>query len=506
MREKTGSLKVVFGEYLMPLVVGAVVIFGILLKAGTLTSGYHFLDDHEVIRFEYSIQNGADIFEMMTNAIKNDMWWRFRPFYWVERIAGTAVFGSDMYGWNVYTAVKGAISFALLVMFAQNLKYKKYICYLFAAIIMIGPQFTPWYRSANQENTGLLLSALVLWMISQQRNIGKIPRWIWNLLICLITILCGLVKESFTLFMPACLALKFWLDYTETGFGVKKCIGSAWYVYGIVLGAFINHVWWIVCKVGVDNVSYAGFQEGVSLSRYFYGIRDSLLVYMKWYTLMGALFAVTWIMCYQLFEKERMKEYLGGILIGGYVVAVQLVAHAKSLMWERYMIPYMIGYAFIFVLVGYRFYEKDKMRRRIYGALILLLLVLEFPAAYRKAQEYAADGKAIQTMLTYVVENTEENDIIVGAFSDGELNIATSSWLEVNDRTGEYIYSWENGDLNDKIQLAESNSKDIDFVDAEIALCYGGQADQVMELMGAKETLQASYFGNYCVVSRQIMQ
>lgn len=171
---------------------GFVLMFGILIKSGTLKSGYHFTDDHELIRIEYTLENSEQSVPSLMNAmIKNDFHSRFRPFYWVERVACTAIFGSDLYPWNIYTGIKGILAFALLVLTARKLKFGRIISLLFAAIIMFGPQFTPWFRSANQENTGLLLCALVLWLISVQYHKGKYNGRIWNSAIVLAIILCG---------------------------------------------------------------------------------------------------------------------------------------------------------------------------------------------------------------------------------------------------------------------------------------------------------------------------
>ena len=137
---------------------GLLMVAGTLIQAETITSGYHFLDDHELLRIEYSLEmDKVPLGELVLAWMKNDLWWRFRPLYWVERVVGTAIMGSDMFYWNCYKAVMGVLTFHLLYMAARYLKAKWYTGVLFAGIIMMGAQFTPWYRSANQENTGLFL-------------------------------------------------------------------------------------------------------------------------------------------------------------------------------------------------------------------------------------------------------------------------------------------------------------------------------------------------------------
>lgn len=320
---------------------------------------------------------------MIHDLVLNDMSWRFRPFYWVERVVCTALFGADMYGWNVYTALKGVLAFALLVLVARNLKCNRITSLIFSAIIIVGPQFTPWYRSANQENTGLLLTALAFWMCSLQSTGTRKHRRLWNSLIWVVIVVCGLVKESFTLMMPALAAFHWWIHFSREEKSIWKSIKASGIFYLAVLAVFINHVCWIVFGSGLDNVSYAGFHEGTSLSTYFYGIRDSLFVYMKWYSLMGILLIAVVVMCYQYINRKVLSEIWGLFLISIFIMGVQLLAHAKSLMWERYIIPFIIGYAFLFVVIGYRFFAQDVIRRKIYTVFLTVLLLQELPAAYR---------------------------------------------------------------------------------------------------------------------------
>ena len=482
-------------EVLAVLCIGFVLIFGILIKSGTLKSGYHFMDDHELIRMEYILENTEQsVGSLMYGMINNDFHWRFRPFYWIERVGCAAIFGSDLY--------PGMLAFALLVLAARKLKFGRIISLLFASIIMFGPQFTPWYRSANQENTGLLLCALVLFLISMQYYTGKYNGKLMNAAIMIATILCGLVKESFTLCMPAFAAFKFWMEYSETpGDKLTKCLRRNWVVYTGIGVAFLCNVAWILFRVGVDNVSYAGFQEGTKLTEYLDGIWYSLTVFLKQYSLVGIVLLMLMIFVCLFIEKSVRKKYAGFALIGCYVMGIQLVAHAKSLMWDRYLIPFIIGYAMVFILLGYKIVEKKL--GVIYVGILVVLLAAEAPTAYEEAKGYAYTGQMVNSYLQFVRAYTEEDDVIIGAFSDAELNLATACWLEVNGRTGEYEYSWTDGSLKDTIQMLAAGGE-TEWQLADAALCYAYQEDQIKGMMGeiSGTTLDSHVYGNYCVIFR----
>lgn len=145
-------------------------------------------------------------------------------------------------------------------------------------------------------------------------------------------------------------------------------------VYLCILVAFLFNVYMILFRVGVDQISYAGFHKDTNLGQYLYGISNSLFQNMKWNTLIAGLLLLMMLLCYQLIEKYNIRKYLSLCAILVCAMVLQLVAHARSQMWERYLFPYIIAYALLFVLLGYHIFEKDKFRRKIYFAVLLALL------------------------------------------------------------------------------------------------------------------------------------
>ncbi len=435
-------------EVCVVLGIGFILIIGILYKSGVIRSGYHFVDDHEVLRMEMIFENGeSTLGEQIGAWLQNDLSWRFRPFYWVERVLGSYLFGADMLLWNIYTAIKGVLSFALLYYVARYLGHNPIISTLFPSIIMLGEQFTPWYRSANQENTGLLFMAMVLYLIAGQYAKRKFTCPVYNVLIVLFTILCGLVKESFAMCIPAFMAFKFWLEYCDAGkepyyrdVSYLSVFKNNMWTYIALLVVGLGDLYGILFVSGVDNVDYAGFQENTTLMTYINGICNSLTVYLKWYTLFGAMLIFIAIMCCHLFQKKFWKQYLGFGLIGFYIIVVQLAAHAKSLMWERYIIPCIVGYAFVFVLLGYELFSKHVFQRRVYTGILVLLLLLEIPLAYKKAVAWAYDGQMIAQYFQCILDNSAAEDVILCSFSDEELNLSSDYWLDAHERPNVEFY------------------------------------------------------------------
>lgn len=515
--EKGNSLvkevkKIILMDHLGALILGFLIIYGLLAKAGTLTSGFHFLDDHELIRMELGFtQHNVPLGQAILNWM--DFHWRFRPFYWVERVTGAYLWGSELLYWNYYTAIKGVLAFYCLYMMSRYLKYNRLISAIVPCVVMLGSQFTPWYRSANQESTGLLFCAISLCLIAAQAYHRKYTDWRYNVPIVISAILCGLMKESFTLFLPVFVAIKFWLEYWQEYGHEKnavtgkarflKCMKSNAIPYGCILLSMLINVCLIVFYVGVDKVSYAGFQEGVPLSAYIYGIRVSLSTYTKWYTLIGALIVLLAIVCYKNLDKKDLWKYFSLLLIGGGACAVQLVAHAKSAMWERYIFPYIIGYVLVFVLLAYRVFEKDKVHRVVFIGILFVLLYKNVPTAYQNAQNYAHNGQIVGQFLEALHENTEENDQIICAFGDEELNLATESWLEANNRT--QAYSFVNGEWKNIVQIAGTAPAEYSVLNAKAIACYTGQVEDMLRTLSLTDATQYTQldFEGYSIVIRK---
>lgn len=510
-------------------VIAILVIAGILYKSGTLTSGYHFADDHELIKIEYALKvKGESLLSVMGSLIKGDLWWRYRPFYWVERATATALFGSDLFLWNCYTAVKGVLTFCLLYFGVRNTKRNKVCSFLFAAIVMLGSQFAPWYRSANQENTGLFFCAFIIWLITLQyarKAFHNIPL---NILITVSALVCSLIKESFMLFIPALLLMKFWLEYISYAENdtprdplpqnkkgnnlsknletAKKCFKNSWYVYAVTVLVELFNVYMILFVVGVDHVSYAGFEKSVSLKEYLSGIQNSLFIYTKWYTLFGILCILILCMCYDHFGKKKWNKLKGLVWISICAMGIQLAAHARSQMVGRYIIPYILAYGFLIVVMGYMVFEKDVFRRRLYTAILAVLLLLGTNTAYRNAQAYAYDGSMTNAFLESMLSVAGE-DAVVGAFTDEELNLSMSCYLEAKGKTKGYSYSYTDGSLTDQAQFSSTNEEPGDWSKVRAAGCYANNIQTVTQLMGITEESQYTVqrFGNYCIVLRNEM-
>ena len=502
-------------ERVIALALGVLFVYIMLIQTKTIWSGYHFLDDHELVRIEYSLEHGNSLWDQTLAQLRNDLRIRYRPLYWVERTVGTELLGSDLYAWNLYKAAMAVVTFYLLYMTGYYLRQRWHISALFAAVIMVGPQITPWYRSANQENTGLFLCAVVLYLTARQYNRQKYRNIGYNMLIVAAAVLCSLEKESFVLMLPAFGAVKYWLEYSARevqtaeesgGKGLwRECLKSNLITYILMAAAFLFHLYMLLFRVGVDKVSYAGFSKEVPMRDYINGIRYSLTRFMTNYVWFAVIMLLLLVVCIQVVNKKRIKYDIGMGLIGCFIMGTQLLAHARSMMWERYIIPFIIGYAIFFVLTGYHMLAEDVLRRRVYTGVLAAMVLLYAGTARDMARSYAQDGEWINGYLNYILDNTTEDAHIIGAYADEELNLATASWLETHGRKREYSYDWNTGTLQDMVHLGEINQEITDWATADAAVCYSSDADKAVAMMGltGTDTYLRQQYGKYAVIIRQ---
>lgn len=488
---KEADKTICWWEYIGAVLLGLSIMYFFLYRTGTCFSGYHFLDDHELVRAEYAFrEQGVSLWSMLRSAVLGDLGWRYRPFYWVERTVGEYLWGSNLYAWNLYTAGKGVLCAFLLYLTARNFYVNRICSILFTAIIMVGQQFVPWYRSANQESLGLLLLSAALFLIAVQHHQKREKSLVYDIGIAVFSILAALTKESFLLVLPAVMGLKFWLAFWEkettmtVGKRIGTCLKQGLICYIPALLVFLISCYLLLFVVGVDKVSYAGFDESVSLSTYFYGIRDTLSYYLKWYTVFGGAAVFLVLMCYQLAERDKIWKLAGLCLLALYVMGIELVAHAKSLMTGRYIIPYIVGYACLIVLLGYHYFKKDSFRRRVYTAGLCLLLLLQVPAAYSGARDYAYEGKMTAIYFQAIMDRVPQDGVIIAAIEDEELDLSTASWLEVHGWTQVFYYDRNTEELTDQVQLVKVQEEMPSWEAADLAICYGDMVQTVVEKMG----------------------
>lgn len=200
--------------------------------------------------------------------------------------------------------------------------------------------------------------------------------------------------------------------------------------------------------------------------------------------------------------KKNWKKYWGYGLIGGYVLAVQLVAHAKSGMWERYIIPWIVGYSAVFVILGFKMLQHTKICIWIYFMILCGVLYIEAPITLSKCRDYTYQGQMTAVFFQSILDNTDEDSQIISAFYDGELNLATECWLEAHERTQVYSYNAETGTLFNYVQIRGNEPADLNWYNAKVVTCYAYQVEEMLQNLGLSnlEQYAVKEYAGYAVI------
>ena len=392
----------------------------ILLGTGTITSGWHLVDDHETIALVgRKIDEGVSFWSALDRALESDITHRWRPAYWFFRVLGAYLFGGNSMIHNIFLCVVGMVCYWLLYQTARNLECKVMLSHIFALLVSLGRQYEIWYRVANQENAGLLLVAVCLWIMSKQYKEKFSTKAWYDVLLGICAIIGSLMKESFFLLLPGIILLRLVLEGICQEGGIRKW-GSLLIrrlpLWGTALLAFLWSAYMIIFYVGTAPISYAGVDVDLGWKQVVWDIMKLPKESLNDYVLVTIILFLAMVVGLFFSRKDLKKISLGHILwllFGVYVVVGQVILYAKSGMWDRYLVPFIVGYGIIFVV----FTDKLVKNKYLYLAYISVLLVFIGTRGYmsvvRQAIPYAKEGHDIEKMLDLVSETSDDGGVLV---------------------------------------------------------------------------------------------
>ena len=436
--------------------IAIMVIFGIVIYTGSLFSGYHLVDDNYAYIYVKDFQNKS-LFSTIVYWVKSDLTWRFRPLYKIEQIILAAIFGTNLNLWMFITALKGVVASLFLWKFARACSLSRYFSCLFVGVCLLGDQFGIWIRQGNQENTGMMLLAITLFLLVKEAKMrtqkGSSVRL--SFLLGFFIFLTSIEKESFVIMIPAyiLLSVAFAMDADIVGgeeiqensiqcIPVKKLINawkSGWKQYTVWLVIMCIELIIIIFFVGTNENGYAGFSQDTGLREYIAGINKSILHSCKGFTCLVTFFGIYIV----LYAKNLWKEYTGYCLSGLFIISSQLLLHAKSGMWERYKIPCVIGVAILAVIVFGKITDRTGKERNdiqqwpewIYLSCLILFLLIGIKDSMDYAKSWTASSADGQDgICTALYSLSEENEEMAVLSDDSEHSASIKAWLEARDR------------------------------------------------------------------------
>lgn len=384
----------------------AVLVFGVVIIMGTLTSGFHLVDDWEFAKYvDWMRLEHKSLWECMREAVGFDLTLRFRPLYYINRVLMAAVFGINLTAMSVVKAAEIVIAFVALYYCARQMKCNMVCAGLFSLTVMVGYQSAVWWKLGPQESYDIMLFAvgfylLLKWLETDRRGYAFASVGVFFLM--------SLYKEPFILLLPF---VGLYVLYAQME-GERVTVAGLWEAvrcrlpYLLAIGViFLVEMFLIVFVIGTNNYSYVGLDESVTLYQYMQVWSDAARANLKWYVRFGILMVLIFLTYW-----NQTKKLVWEVLLAAAIIVPQCITYGKTALEERYILPCVLGFAFFFVIVGCNFRPLSGKRRIAYFLCLLLMLAAHGRVTLREAQYFTYRGESIKTMMTSTLELVEGTD------------------------------------------------------------------------------------------------
>jgi hypothetical protein len=424
--------------------------FSVVLICGTLKSGFHFTDDHQIITFSKSIDDSG-FFNTCRSAIREDLNIRFRIFYYFHRVIETSLFGANFFRWSVYHAILAIFTSFCLYLFLERQGYAFSNALLFPFLTLIGNQSTIWWKLGPAETIGFFVLSVSLFFLANAIYRKKN----YQLLIsCFFLLLATLSKESFVFFIPAYLLLLLWLQqqkYPDKAFtAILK--GNLLIILFLSL-ILLTELYVIVFLIGTNKIGYAGTDEHFSIFKlvkfiYLQLQENYLYLFLMGFGFFLLLQSVKNLTFKSLLDLKKATPYLFNVLILLAIIFPQFVLYAKSGFNERYLLPFVLGFSIFICYLLHKTQENKNITlftKKIFAIVICCVIYFYFKTeTLYNARMFTMQGKMTQNFLTSIIDHSKENDpvlIAMNSYENYEWSYSINTYLaEIGKRKNVLFY------------------------------------------------------------------
>ena len=394
-----------------------IIVMSFLFFTKTLSSGYHFIDDHEMLVINSDLKN-ASLLPTCIKWMENDLIQRFRPLYYVHRVLEIRVFGVDFFALSFYTGILATFTFSLFYLAARKLKYSVFESLIFVLLTFVGPQATIWWMLGPSETIGMVFLGLSFYFMATciEGNNSLIK----NILFVLFLIAASLCKESFIIIIPAFVLYKICNEQQVFGISINKSIRNN-LILLLPIVAMIIELWVIFFIVGTNKIRYAGLisnsQELFSGFKRIISNKDMLTPWFE-LTVVSSLIYFLDLIFSQAEWRSRIKQSfkdIGVALAFALLILMpNVLLYAKSGIsdrYERYLLPAVFGLA-LFAVHVMRKTDKLLLKSIAIGVIFIFLSVM-FNTAVGIASAFASDGNQTNELLSSIMKFAKTNSNIL---------------------------------------------------------------------------------------------
>lgn len=435
-----------------------------VILTGTLTSGFHFTDDHEIITINKNIHDNG-LFNATKSTIRDDLTMRFRPFYFLHKIIIVKLFGTNFLLWSIYNAILAIFTSFFLFLFIYRQGYKFIHALIFPFITLIGAQSAIWWRLGPNETIGLFLLSASLFFLANSIFGGQK----YQLLISAIFIvLASLSKESFTIFIPAYILILLWFKWQRHTYNsVADFVRSNIIFIICLLVVLAIEFFIIIFVVGTHKIGYAGIDNSFSVSKYLTFVYSHLQHNKYTYLIFFGLFLLlhdikSWKINRNI-DLRKGVPYFSNVIILMAIILPQYLLYNKSEIYERYLLPLNLGLSFFVIFLAEKIYASENISLLLKRAYILFIIIVTFiflkNDAVPNAKVFAKEGIYTNKFLSSIIANTKTDDsilVVLNDYKNYEWGFSINYYLAIEANRKNITYYTVNTQLDDDL------AKDID--------------------------------------------
>lgn len=455
-------------EFLFVSVLFTIIIFSVLIFCGTLTSGLHLVDDHEFIRFTTEMkEDGIGVIDLIKQENLRDSCNRFRPLYYPLRVLETVIFGTNLFGMSVMKGLQVAITCILIYYLIRSLGCNIMYSILSTLLVMVGPQSAIWWKLGTPEMTCTFVFAIVGLFLVKWR---ETKAWYWNVGVLAGVFFDSLLKENFVLLVPALMLIYLYFSLEDKQITWHNIWGAIKenIVMEIVLGVFaLWNLYTITTGPGVEGPAYVGIDFQFSILQYIKIFLNNFRLHLRIGQYGFWIFALLILFWKEL--KALFMELKWHILLAVAIILPQMVIYAKTGLEERYVIPWIYGIVYLFVIALSKSRVMQGRKRTVYQILTGMLIVVNFALVIYEASYFAYRGKGIEKMFRVVEENATEDTNILSAFAPYDESDKTTSFY-LHTKGLDHVYVYRNGEATDWYR--EGKDEQVELKDIDIIMMY----------------------------------
>lgn len=317
---------------------------GFFVSTGTLSSGYHFIDDHRILTIGDQLERD-DIVRVTSEQIQGDVQrGRFKPVGMAHFTLQVKLFKDNLFLWSLYRAFLGVITSFCLFFFVRMLKYSVIESTLFTFLSLVGPHATIWWKLGPSESTGMFFLSLSLLFMAWS-TIREDKR-IFSVLFVCFAVLMAMSKENFLFFIFAIIFWRFWL-FKDKYNCIKKSLRHSFAAASVLVFLGCSELVFILLYVGTDKVGYAGY-SGLNIIQVSKAAFSLFMASHGWIVMVAAVL----FLGFQDQAESRLSRLrrMGNVTALFLIITLpQTVIYAKSDMYFNYFQPGILGFSFLIV-------------------------------------------------------------------------------------------------------------------------------------------------------------